>query len=178
MSANQVRTSTSAAPAPAETISATAPETPRPAHRRRTLRRAAAFLAATCTSGAMVLALTGAASAVNPVVTHEPQFDCYSGSLMADKPLIVEDGGTITWQPEIAYYKNGQWQFAAWGTQETVPATVWGETELYNQSFTALHNTYFMVWDWFYTAANGWVSMAARAERGGAPVGSYICQTS
>ena len=126
----------------------------------------------------MVLVLTGAAGAVNPVVTSEPQFDCYSGSLVTDKPQIVENGGTITWEPEIAYYTNGQWTFATSGKAETVPATLSGELELYNQSFRASHNTYFMVWDRFHTAANGWVHMAARAEMGGAPVNSYECRTS
>jgi hypothetical protein len=154
-------------------------ESPRPAKHARLLRRTAALVAAAGISGTLALTSAGAASAaVTPVVTSEPQFDCYSGSIVADKPQIVENGGTITWQPEVLYYTNGQWVHAAWGPQQTVPATVWGELQLYNQGFTAWHHTYYEVWDWFYTAANGWVRMAARAEMGGAPVNSYVCETS
>jgi hypothetical protein len=151
----------------------------RPARHGRLLCHTVALVAAASIGGTMILASAGTASAaVTPVVTSEPQFDCYSGSIVADKPQIVENGGTITWQPEVDYYTNGKWAFATWGPQQTVPATVWGELELYNQPFTAGHYTYYMVWDWFYTPANGWVRMAARAEMGGAPVNSYMCETS
>ena len=145
----------------------------------RLLRSATALVAAAGISGTLAITSAGAASAaVTPVVTSEPLFDCYSGSIVADKPQILENGGTITWQPEVDYYTNGKWAFAAWGPQQTVPATSGGELQLYNQGFNARHYTYYMVWDWFYTAANGWVRMAARAERGGAPVNSYVCETS
>jgi hypothetical protein len=95
-----------------------------PARHTRLLCRIAALVAAAGISGTVALSSAGAASAaVTPVVTSEPLFDCYSGSIVADKPSIVENGGTITWQPEVVYYTNGQWAHAAWGPQQTVPAT-------------------------------------------------------
>jgi len=151
---------------------------PEPTRCSRLRRRAAAILAAAATSGALVLGFTSAASASTPVVTMTPQFDCYSGSIVADKPLILENGGTITWLPEIRTYTGTRWVHAAWGSQETVPATTAGELELSNEGFTASHNAYFTVLDWFYTPANGWVYLLARAEMGGAPVNGYICRTS
>jgi hypothetical protein len=151
---------------------------PVPTRCSRLRRRAAAILVATGTSGTLVLGITSAASATAPVVTMTPQFDCYSGSIVADKPLILENGGTISWLPEILTYNGTRWVHAAWGTKQTVPDTTAGELELSNESFTASHDAYFTVLDWFYTPADGWVYLLARAEMGGAPVNGYICRTS
>jgi hypothetical protein len=106
------------------------------------------------------------------------QFDCYSGGIVADEPLIVENGGIISWLPEILTYGGTRWVHAAWGWEQTVPTTTAGEVELSNEPFNASHNAYFTALDWLYTPANGWVSLMARAERGGAPVNGYICRTS
>jgi hypothetical protein len=151
---------------------------PVPTRCSRLRRRAAAILVATGTSGTLVLGITSAASATAPVVTMTPQFDCYSGSIVADKPLILENGGTISWLPEILTYNGTRWVHAAWGTKQTVPDTTAGELELANESFTASHDAYFTVLDWLYTPADGWVYLLARAEMGGAPVNGYICRTS
>jgi hypothetical protein len=129
---------------------------PLPTRCSRLRRRAAAILVAAGTSGALILGITSAASASTlPVVTMTPQFDCYSGSIVADKPLIVENGGTISWLPEILAYNGTRWVHAAWGWQQTVPATTAGELELSNEPFTASHNSYFTILDWFYTSADG-----------------------
>ena len=155
-----------------------AASSPPPAKRSWLRRRAAAILVAVGTSGALALGIASAASASTPVVTMTPQFACYSGSIVADKPLIPENGGTISWLPEILTYNGSQWVHAAWGWTQTVPNTTAGELELSSESFTTSHNAYFTVLDWFYTPADGWVSLLARAEMGGAPVDSYICRTS
>jgi hypothetical protein len=137
----------------------------------------AAALAASGIAGALAFTGAGSALASTPVVTETPTFECYSGSILVEKPQIAY-GQTITWIPEIDYWANGRWTFATWGSSETVPGNLGGELELYNQSFTAAHHTYFRVVEWFDTATTGWVNYLGQALTGGAPMFSSVCETS
>jgi hypothetical protein len=164
--------------------------------RRSWLRRGAVTaLAGTSIAGALVLGGAGAALASAPPVSVTPTvkgaalassspvsvtptFECYSGSMLIDKPQINENGGTVTWEPEIDRWANGKWVFVTYGRQQTVPNTWQGEVILDSLSFNTWHNTYFKVEDWFYTAATGWAGVQAQALAGGAPMFSGVCETS
>lgn len=148
-------------------------------HPHSWLRRgAAAVLAGAGIAGTMVFTGAGTAMAASAPISKTPTFSCYSGSINIDKPQLSETGGSVTWEPEIDRWSNGKWVFDNYGAQQTVPNTLGGELELYNEPFNAWHNTYFKVEDWFYTAATGWVYVQAQALVGGAPMFSSVCKTS
>ena len=151
---------------------------PKQRHFGRIVRTAVALASLGSALGIASLASTGAAgAATTPVISQTPTFECGIGTITIDKPMLYQNGQSVTWESEIMEYTSTGWK-DAYTSPQTTTATVFGELVYSPVQLTAPHNTYFEIYDWFYTTATGWVYAQARAETGGAPINSYLCRTS